>query len=75
MQLEYLIKKLGGSPGFLHTASNLRGDSIEVADESPVTLDEIRGIFDYVKSLLPSLPDTNLADVLREEMDRVLEKL
>ena len=76
MQLEYLIKKLGGSPGFLQTASSLWPDLNNDMDESaPVTREEIRGIFNYVKTLLPSLPDPNLADVLEEEMDKVLEKL
>ena len=76
LQLEYLIRKLGGAQGFLKSASSMRPDLNAASDDSShVTLDEIRGIFDYVKSLLPSLPDSNLADVLREEMDRVLEKL
>ncbi|MGP1457924.1 MAG: tetratricopeptide repeat protein [Treponema sp.] len=81
--LDYLISKLSGKPGLLVTSNALRKTDVlssMISDISEDT-DELDGkalvskVFADLRKLLPYLPDQTLSQSLRNESDKVVDKL
>ena len=81
LQLEYIVKKLGGAVGLLSAAEHLRSewgvdsgrgsnDDVSKSGRALVT-----AVFTYMRSLISSLPDKKLAMLLDSEVSKILNKL
>lgn len=78
LQLEYIINKLSGAVGLLSTADLWRKE-IGIKDEDvrkeQSIVDMIEIVFTYMRGLISSLPDKQVATILDGEVSRILNKL
>lgn len=75
LQLEYLIRKCSGVFGLLKEAQKIR-DNLNLNDvDVDISNEAVRNMLVYIKTLLPSLPDRNIALSLQEEIDITIQKL
>lgn len=78
LQLEYIIKKLSGAAGLLSTADLWRkeiGIKNEDVRKEQNIVDMIEIVFTYMRGLISSLPDKQVATILDGEVSRILNKL
>lgn len=78
LQLEYIIKKLSGAAGLLSTADLWRkeiGIKNEDVRKEQSIVDMIEIVFTYMRGLISSLPDKQVATILDGEVSRILNKL
>ncbi|HPX27860.1 MAG TPA: hypothetical protein PLG87_13730, partial [Treponemataceae bacterium] len=75
LRIDFLLKKMSGSPGLLRTAQNIRDfDGIPDPELDSITLDAqaVQKTLEYLKDLVHELDDKKIASILSSKISDLL---